>query len=157
MGLAYIREEAEKRLYLISLSLCLRNRAERRAHRCINQAGHVDRSNKEWRNRNGNVCWLRDLEEGKSGGGRKGGKRGRRRGKEGYDTRGKETYIAACAVRTLAEEFGRRLRSGRDERSEANNGCQINGAPHFSGCDPAVIALLRSLTCRNNDGPTTDK
>lgn len=24
---------------------------------------------------------------------------------------GKETYITACAVRTLAEEFGRRLRS----------------------------------------------
>lgn len=35
----------------------------------------------------------------------------KRRKVERYDTRGKETYIAACAVRTLAEEFGRRLRS----------------------------------------------
>lgn len=63
--------------------LCLQNRAERRAYRCINQAGHVDRSNKEWRNRNGNVCWLRDLEEGKSRRGGGGGDGGRKEGNRG--------------------------------------------------------------------------
>lgn len=137
--------------FSLSWPFSSQNRAERRrAYRCINQAGHVDRSNKEWRNRNGNVCWLSDLEEGKSrrggGGGRKQGNRGEKEEQEEgrwNDTileRGKETYIAACAVRTLAEEFGRRLRSPLRGETKGPVGEWNNRAaklmaplvPHFS-------------------------
>lgn len=155
----------------------MQNRAERRAYRCINQAGHVDRSNKEWRNRNGNVCWLRDLEEEKSrrGGGRKqgnreiGGERGGRRKVERYDTRGKETYIAACAVRTLAEEFGRRLRSPVKGETKGPVGESNNRAaklmaplvPHFSispaaSLPPTLSALSTTLPSAPRRYPPRD-
>lgn len=64
--------------------------------------------------------------------------------------RGKETYITACAVRTLAEEFGRRLRSPQRERREVQWASRTTAAklmaplvPHFS---ISLATNLRALS-----------
>lgn len=99
-------------------------RAKRNIFRCINQAGHVDRSNKGWRNGKGKERAKRSWKEGgwNFAGRRKIGKRKRVQkytcGEDGEGGISGETglYCASCVVGTLAEEFGRRLRLA-EERS----------------------------------------
>lgn len=110
-------------------------------YRCINQAGHVDRSNKGWKNGNGKERGEKSLKvdvefrgEEKNWKEKEGeaesakiyvhaqGHGYRDRADGGWNRRGNRLILrASYVVPTLAEEFGRRLRPS-EERSGTGRG-----------------------------------